>query len=180
MLVAATSSLLSPPPDLLLQPKTLSCSNCCLLSFRSRPTTQTRLKHSALVEGNDPRWECTYLSHARPNLSADFSYVVKSGFDGGLEQPVANWVKLCVSLEGGGKKVHPVALTPESRVQSRETRSAPAATPTPGSHHTLPKGPGAIALGTYTTIAPPGLEISKLATTRFPTSKLATARILCF
>ena len=100
--------------------------------------------------------------------------------DDGLEQPVANWVKLCVSLGGGGKKVHPVALTPGSRVHSRETRLATAATPTPGSHHTLPKGPGAIALGTYTTRAPPGLEISKLATTRFPISKLATARILCF
>ena len=100
--------------------------------------------------------------------------------DGGLEKPVANWVKLCVSLGGGGTKVYPVALTPGSRVHSRETRLATAATPTPGSHHTLPKGPGAIALGTYTTRAPPGLEISKLATTRFPIFKLATARILCF
>ena len=71
--------------------------------------------------------------------------------NGGLEQPVANWVKFSVSVGGGGKKVYPVAFTP-------------------GSRHTLPKGPGAIAPSTYTTIAPPGLEISKLA----------TARILCF
>ena len=97
-------------------------------------------------------------------------YFLALVLDGGLEQPVANWVKLWVSLGGGGKKVHPVALTPGSRVHTWETRSAPAATSTLGSHHTLPKGPGAIAPSTYTTIAPPGLEISKLA----------TARILCF
>ena len=58
--------------------------------------------------------------------------------DGGLEQPVANWVKLCVSLGDGGKKVYPVALTPGSRVQRRaqpqEPHWLPGVTKGPGSH----------------------------------------------
>ena len=58
--------------------------------------------------------------------------------DSGLEQPVANWVKLCVSLRGGGKKVYPVALTPGSCVQRRaqpqQPHRLPGVTKGPGSH----------------------------------------------
>ena len=58
--------------------------------------------------------------------------------DAGLEQPVANWVKLCVSLGGSGKKVYPVALTPGSRVQRRAPPQQPhpllGVTKGPGSH----------------------------------------------